>query len=33
VKVEKYGFAGRVFDYSPLGSAPRGSTVTIDTAF
>ena len=31
VKVEAYGFGDRVFDYSPVGSAPRGSTVTIDS--
>ena len=29
VKVNKF-FFGKVFDYSPTGQAPRGSTITLD---
>jgi serine/threonine-protein kinase len=30
VQVNNYGFGNRVFDFSPVGQAPRGSTVTLD---
>jgi eukaryotic-like serine/threonine-protein kinase len=30
VKVNRYGFFNRVFDYSPVGQAPRGATITLD---
>jgi serine/threonine-protein kinase len=30
VKVNKFGFFNKVFDYSPVGEAPRGSTITLD---
>jgi beta-lactam-binding protein with PASTA domain/predicted Ser/Thr protein kinase len=33
VKVNTYGPFGRVFDYSPVGQAPPGSTITLDTGF
>src|SRR5579872_3202388 len=33
VKVNKFGSVDKVFDYMPVGSAPRGSTITIDTGF
>jgi predicted Ser/Thr protein kinase len=33
VKVSKFGTFDKVFDYSPVGSAPRGSTITLDTGF
>jgi serine/threonine-protein kinase len=33
VKVNTYGPFGKVFDYSPVGQAPRGSTITLDVGF
>jgi eukaryotic-like serine/threonine-protein kinase len=33
VKVNKFGFFNKVFDYSPVGQAPPGSTITLDTGF
>jgi eukaryotic-like serine/threonine-protein kinase len=33
VKVNKFGFFNKVFDYSPVDQAPRGSTITLDTGF
>jgi len=33
VKVNKYGFFNRVFDYSPVDQAPRGSTITLAVGF
>jgi serine/threonine-protein kinase len=33
VKVNTYGPFGKVFDFSPVGQAPRGSTITLDVGF
>ena len=33
VQVNKYGPFGKVFDFSPVGQAPRGSTITLDVGF
>jgi serine/threonine-protein kinase len=33
VKVNRFGFFNKVFDFSPVGEAPRGSTITLDTGF
>ena len=33
VQVNTYGFLDKVFDYSPAGQAPRGSTITLDVGF
>jgi len=33
VKVNRFAFSNRVFDYSPAGQAPRGSTITLDIGF
>ncbi len=33
VKVNRYGFFNKVFDFSPVGQAPRGSTITLDVGF
>jgi serine/threonine-protein kinase len=33
VKVNRYGFFNKVFDYSPVSQAPRGSTITLDVGF
>jgi serine/threonine-protein kinase len=33
VQVNNYGFGDRVFYFSPVGQAPRGSTVTLDIGF
>jgi Uncharacterized protein conserved in bacteria len=33
VKVNKFGFFNKVFDYSPVGQAPPGSTITLDAGF
>ena len=33
VKVNNYGPFGKVFDFSPVGQAPRGSTITLDVGF
>jgi eukaryotic-like serine/threonine-protein kinase len=30
VKVNRFGFFNKVFDFSPVGEAPRGSTITLD---
>ena len=33
VKVNRYFVSNKVFDYSPVGQAPRGSTITLDVGF
>ncbi len=33
VQVNRYGFLDKVFDFSPTGQAPRGSTITLDVGF
>ena len=33
VKVNKFGFFNKVFDFSPVGQAPKGSTITLDVGF
>jgi eukaryotic-like serine/threonine-protein kinase len=33
VKVNRFGFFNKVFDFSPVREAPRGSTITLDTGF
>jgi beta-lactam-binding protein with PASTA domain/tRNA A-37 threonylcarbamoyl transferase component Bud32 len=33
VRVNRFGFFDKVFDFSPVGEAPRGSTITLDTGF
>jgi eukaryotic-like serine/threonine-protein kinase len=33
VKVNRFGFFNKVFDFSPVGQAPRGSTITLDAGF
>jgi serine/threonine-protein kinase len=33
VQVNKYGPFNKVWDYSPVGQAPRGSTITLDSGF
>jgi len=33
VKVNRFGFFDKVFDFSPVGQAPRGSTITLDVGF
>jgi eukaryotic-like serine/threonine-protein kinase len=33
VKVNKFGPFDKVFDFSPVGEAPRGSTITLDAGF
>jgi eukaryotic-like serine/threonine-protein kinase len=33
VKVNRFGFFNKVFDYSPVGQAPSGSTITLDVGF
>ena len=33
VQVNKYGFVNKVFDFSPVGQAPRGSTIVLDVGF
>jgi serine/threonine-protein kinase len=33
VKVNKFGFFNKVFDFSPVNQAPRGSTITLDVGF
>jgi eukaryotic-like serine/threonine-protein kinase len=33
VKVNKFGFFNKVFNFSPVGQAPRGSTITLDAGF
>jgi serine/threonine-protein kinase len=30
VKVNRFGFSNRVWDYAPVGEAPRGSTITLE---
>jgi serine/threonine-protein kinase len=33
VTVHRFGFFNKVFDYAPVGQAPRGSTITLDVGF
>jgi beta-lactam-binding protein with PASTA domain len=33
VKVNRFGFFNKVFDFSPVGQAPKGSTITLDVGF
>jgi eukaryotic-like serine/threonine-protein kinase len=33
VNVHRFGFFNKVFDFSPVGQAPRGSTITLDVGF
>jgi serine/threonine-protein kinase len=33
VNVHRFGFFDKVFDFSPVGQAPRGSTITLDVGF
>jgi len=33
VKVNRFGLFEKVFDFSPVGEAPRGSVITLDTGF
>jgi serine/threonine protein kinase/beta-lactam-binding protein with PASTA domain len=33
VQTHRYGFNNKVFDFSPVGQAPRGSTITLDVGF
>jgi serine/threonine-protein kinase len=33
VKVNRYFLGNKVFDFSPVGQAPRGSTITLDVGF
>jgi hypothetical protein len=33
VQVNKYGFLNKVFDFSPVGQAARGSTIILDVGF
>ncbi|HEU5385378.1 MAG TPA: PASTA domain-containing protein [Streptosporangiaceae bacterium] len=33
VNVRRFGFFDKVFDFSPVGQAPRGSTITLDVGF
>ena len=33
VTVNRFGFFNKVFDFSPVGEAPRGSTITLDVGF
>ncbi len=33
VQVNRYGFLNKVFDFSPVGQAARGSTITLDVGF
>jgi serine/threonine-protein kinase len=33
VKVNRYGFFNKVFDFAPVGQAPRGSTIVLDAGF
>jgi eukaryotic-like serine/threonine-protein kinase len=33
VKVDRFGFFNKVFDFSPVDQAPRGSTITLDVGF
>jgi len=33
VKVNRFGFFNKVFAFSPVGQAPRGSTITLDVGF
>jgi beta-lactam-binding protein with PASTA domain len=33
VQVNKYGPLDKVFDFSPVGQAPRGSTITLDVGY
>ena len=33
VQVNRYGFNNKVFDFSPVGPAPRGSTIVLDVGF
>ncbi len=33
VQVNRYGFLNKVFDFSPVGQAPRGSTIVLDVGF
>jgi beta-lactam-binding protein with PASTA domain/tRNA A-37 threonylcarbamoyl transferase component Bud32 len=33
VKVNRFGFFDKVFDFSPVDQAPRGSTITLDVGF
>ena len=33
VQVNRYGFLNTVFDFSPVGQAPRGSTIILDVGF
>ena len=33
VKVNRYFLGNKVFDYSPVAQAPRGSTITLDVGF
>jgi beta-lactam-binding protein with PASTA domain len=33
VKANRFGFFDKVFDFSPVGEAPRGSTITLDVGF
>ena len=31
--MNRFGFFNKVFDFSPVGQAPRGSTITLDVGF
>ena len=33
VQVNRFGFFNKVFDFSPVGEAPRGSTIVLDVGF
>jgi eukaryotic-like serine/threonine-protein kinase len=33
VKVNRFSFFNKVFNFSPVGEAPRGSTITLDVGF
>jgi beta-lactam-binding protein with PASTA domain len=33
VQVNRFGFFNKVFDFSPVGQAPKGSTITLDVGF
>ena len=33
VKVNRFGFFNKVFDFSPVNQAPRGSIITLDVGF
>ena len=33
VQVNRYGLFDKVFDFSPVGQAPRGSTIVLDVGY